>query len=79
MGMRVRLKAGFSLAGYPARVQVILQARKTYGMIVADNGSEWYLTGVADARWNDEEVSWLKRLRGSDFEVIRMTGVTTPR
>ncbi len=79
MGMRVRLKAGVPTAGYPGRVQVILQALKTYGMIVADNGSDWYLSGVADARWNDEEISTLKQLRGSDFEVIRMTAVTTPR
>jgi hypothetical protein len=79
MGMRVRLKAGFPIAGYPDRVQVILQALKTYGMIVADNGSDWYLSGVADARWNDEEINSLKQLRGRDFEVIRMTGVTTPR
>jgi hypothetical protein len=79
MGMRVRLKAGFPIAGYPDRVQVILRALKTYGMIVADNGSDWYLSGVADARWNDEEINSLKQLRGRDFEVIRMTGVTTPR
>jgi hypothetical protein len=79
MGMRVRLKAGFPIAGYPDRVQVILRAPKTYGMIVADNGSDWYLSGVADARWNDEEINSLKQLRGRDFEVIRMTGVTTPR
>ena len=79
MGMRVRLKAGFPLAGFSTRVRVILQALKTYGMIVADNGSDWYLSGVADARWNDEEINRLKELRGSDFEVIRMTGVTTPR
>jgi hypothetical protein len=79
MGMRVRLKAGFAIGSYPPRAQVILQALKTYGMIVADNGSDWYLTGVADARWNDEEMNTLKQLRGSDFEVIRMTGVTTAR
>jgi len=79
MGMRVRLKAGFATGGFPARVQVILQALKRYGMIVADNGSDWYLTGVADPRWDDEEMNTLKQLKGSDFEVIRMTGVTTPR
>lgn len=79
MGMRVRLKAAFPIGGYPLRAQVILQALKTYGMIVADNGSDWYLSGVADARWNDEEMNTLKQLRGSDFEVIRMTGVTTSR
>jgi len=78
MGMRVRLKASFDFSAYPARVQVILRALKKYGMIVADNGSDWYLSGVADARWNDGELNSLKQLRGSDFEVVRMTGVVAP-
>ncbi len=78
MGMRVRLKASFSISGYPARVQVILRALKKYGMIVADNGSDWYLSGVADARWNDSEINTLKQLRGSDFEVVRMQGIVAP-
>jgi hypothetical protein len=75
MGMRVRLKASFNLGAYPARVQVILRALKKYGMIVADNGSDWYLSGVADARWNDSEINTLKQLKGSDFEVVRMQGI----
>ena len=78
MGMRMRLKASFNNAGYPARMQVILRALKKYGMIVADNGSDWFLSGVADARWNDTEVNALKQLHGSDFEVVRMSGVVTP-
>lgn len=78
MGMRVRLKASFDISGYPARVQVILRALKKYGMIVADNGSDWYVSGTADARWNDAENNALKQLRGSDFEVVRMTGVVRP-
>lgn len=78
MGMRVRLKSSFNIAGYSARVQVILRALKKYGMIVADNGSDWYLSGVADARWNDGELNTLKQLRGSDFEVVRMSGVVVP-
>ena len=78
MGMRVRLKAGFDVSGYPAPAQVILRALKKYGMIVADNGSDWYLSGVADARWSDDEMNTLKQLRGSDFEVVRMSGVVTP-
>ena len=47
-------------------------------MMVADNGSDWYLSGVADARWNDSEINTLKQLRGTDFEVVRMLGVVTP-
>jgi len=72
MGMRVRLKASFDISGYPASAQVILRALKKYGMIVADNGSDWYLSGVADSRWNDDEMNSLKNLQGSDFEVVRM-------
>ena len=69
MGMRVRLKAGFDLSHYPAQARVMLQALKTYGMIVADNGSDWYLSGTADRRWNDDAINTLKqvprqRLRG---------------
>jgi hypothetical protein len=78
MGMRVRLKASFNTSGYAARVQVILRALKKYGMIVADNGSDWFLSGVADPRWNDTEINTLKQLHGSDFEVVRMVGVVTP-
>ena len=78
MGMRVRLKAGVDISGYPASAQVILRALKKYGMMVADNGSNWFLSGTADARWNDTEMNTLKALHGSDFEVVRMTGVVTP-
>ena len=75
MGMRVRLKASVNISGYPASAQVILRALKKYGMIVADNGSDWYVSGTADSRWNDNEMNSLKALKGSDFEVIQMTGI----
>ena len=78
MGMRVRLKAGFNISTYPPSAQVILRALKKYGMIVADNGSDWYVSGTADARWNDTELNTLKALHGSDFEVVKMTGVVKP-
>jgi len=77
MGMRVRLKAGVDISGYPASAQVFLRALKKYGMIVADNGSNWFVSGVADSRWNDTEMNTLKALKGSDFEVVKMTGVVT--
>jgi hypothetical protein len=77
MGMRVRLKAGFDISGYPPSARVILQALKTYGMIVADNGSDWYLSGAPDARWSDDELNTLKTVHGGDFEVVRMGPVTT--
>ena len=75
MGMRVRLKSTVNISSYPASAQVILRALRKYGMIVADNGSDWYASGTADARWNDNEINALKALKGSDFEVVRMTGV----
>src|SRR5690348_6197895 len=72
MGMRVRLKAGVDISGYPAHVQVILQALKTYGMFVADNGSNWYISGAPDPRWNDGELATISGIKGSDFEVVQM-------
>ena len=64
MGLRLRLKASFSLAGYHGQSLVILKALKNYGMIVADNGSSWYITGAADKRWNDDDLNQLKRCSG---------------
>jgi hypothetical protein len=73
MGMRVRLKASVDLSDYPASAQVILTALKKYGMLLADNGGSWFLSGAPDPRWNDDEIETLKHIRGSDFEVIKMT------
>lgn len=78
MGMRVRLKSSFDISKYPASSRVILQAMKTYGMIVADNGNNWSVSGTADTRWNDAENNTLKQLTGNDFEVVKMVGVVTP-
>jgi hypothetical protein len=78
MGMRVRLKASFDISGYPAPAQVILRALKKYGMLVADNGSDFYLSGTADARWNDDANNTLKQVRVGDFEVVRMDRIVTP-
>lgn len=78
MGMRVRLRTDFDESGYPAEARVILRALKRYGMIVADNGSDFFLTGTADSRWNDAAINTLKQVRVRDFEVVRMTGVVTP-
>ncbi|MBK6455204.1 MAG: hypothetical protein IPF87_03835 [Gemmatimonadetes bacterium] len=72
MGMRVRLKAGFDVSAYPAEVRVILQAMKSYGMFLADNGSGWYVSGAPDARWNDGNLGKLKQVPSSAFEVVQM-------
>jgi hypothetical protein len=72
MGMRVRLKATFDISTFPPSAKVILQALKTYGMFVADNGSDWFISGAPDARWNDDELNTLKTVPGSAFEVVTM-------
>lgn len=77
MGMRVRLKASVDIASYSPAMQVILRALKKYGMILADNGSNWYVSGAPDPRWNDSELNTLKGLKGSDFEVVKMGTVVT--
>ena len=71
MGLRLRLKASFSLVSYHGQALVILRALKRYGLIVADNGSPWYITGAPDRRWNDEDLDQLKTVPGSAFEAIR--------
>jgi hypothetical protein len=70
MGLRLRLKAGYDISGFPAKVQVILRALKKYGMIVADNGSSWYVSGAPDPRWSDDELHTLGRVPGSAFEAV---------
>jgi len=72
MGMRVRLKAGFDISGFSPHIQVILKALKKYGMFVADNGSNWYISGAPDSRWDDDELGELKTIPGKYFEVVKM-------
>ena len=70
MGLRVRLKASKNISGFAPHIQVILQAMKKYGMIVADNGSNWFVSGAHDPAWDDDELSALSQIKGSDFEVV---------
>ena len=70
MGLRVRLKASYDISGFPREPRVVLQALKTYGMMVADNGSDWYVSGAPDPRWDDEALSAIRAVKGSDFEVV---------
>jgi hypothetical protein len=71
MGLRLRLKASFSLAAFHGEALVILTALKTYGMIVADNGSSWYISGNTDPRWNDNDLNQLKTVPGNAFEAVQ--------
>lgn len=72
MGMRVRLKSSFDISRFTPNVQVILKAMKKYGMFLADNGSNWYISGSPDSRWSDEELNQIKTIKGSNFEVVKM-------
>jgi hypothetical protein len=72
MGMRVRLKASFDITPFPAEVRVILTAMKKYGMMVADNGSAWYVSGAPDSRWSDANLATLRSVPSSAFEVVQM-------
>lgn len=70
MGLRLRLKASVDITGFPAEVQVILRAMQRYGLIVADNGSSWYLSGAPDDRWDNDVLHLLHQLHGRDFEAV---------
>jgi len=75
MGLRVRLRADYPVADFPSDVRVILRALKKYGMIVADNGGPWYISGAPDPRWNDETLHEITRVKGSDFEVVDTSSI----
>jgi hypothetical protein len=77
MGMRVRLKADYDISRFPPECRVILTALKTYGMFVADNGGDWFLSGAPDPRWNDDNLHALKKVKGRDFEVVKMGKLVT--
>lgn len=70
MGLRLRLKANVNISGFSAQNRVILTALKRYGMMVADNGSNWYISGAPDDRWNNDDLANLASIPGSDFEVV---------
>jgi hypothetical protein len=70
MGLRLRLRANFPVENFPHQARVILRALKRYGMIVADNGSSWYISGVPDPRWDNDQLHTLHRVKGSDFRVV---------
>lgn len=71
MGLRLRLKANFDISPYPKNVQVILRALKKYGMIVADNGISWMLSGAPNSKWDDNELHKIRSVPGSAFEAIK--------
>jgi hypothetical protein len=70
MGLRVRLKASVDISGFPKQARIVLQALKTYGMILADNGSNWYVSGAPNPKWSNDDLHSIGRIHGSDFEVV---------
>ena len=73
MGVRFRLKASYDISSYSAQNQIILTALKKYGMMIADNGSAWYISGAPDSRWNDSDLHNVGQITGADFEAVDVT------
>jgi hypothetical protein len=78
MGLRLRLKASYPTRGFPRQARIVIEALKRYGMLVSDNGSDWFITGTPDPRWSNEQLRALKRVPGSAFEVVQTGRVVTP-
>jgi hypothetical protein len=70
MGLRLRLKASYPTSGFPRQARIVLEALKRYGMLVADNGSDWFISGAPDKRWSNDQLHTLHRVPGSAFEVV---------
>jgi hypothetical protein len=75
MGLRLRLRSNYPVAKFPYQARVVLKALKRYGMIVADNGTSWYLTGTPDAGWDNDQLHTLGQVKGSDFRVVDTRGL----
>jgi hypothetical protein len=75
MGLRLRLKASVDISSFPPQARAVAQALKTYGAIVADNGSAWYISGTQDERWSNDQLSALSQLVGSDFEAVDVSSL----
>jgi hypothetical protein len=78
MGLRVRLKASVNISGLPYQARVVAQALQRYGLILADNGSPWYISGAPNPHWNNDALHQLDRLTGSDFEVVDTSSLPHP-
>jgi hypothetical protein len=78
MGLRVRLKASVNISTFPPQARVVLKALQVYGMILADNGSPWYVSGAPNAHWNNDALHALSQLTGADFEVVDTSSLPQP-
>jgi hypothetical protein len=75
MGLRVRLRASVDVSGFGPQARVVLSALKAYGMLLADNGSAWYVTGAPSGGWDDDDLHDLGQIKGADFEVVDTSGL----
>jgi hypothetical protein len=78
MGLRVRLKASIDISTFPKQARVVLKALQVYGMILADNGSPWYVSGAPNPNWSNDDLHSLGRLTGADFEVVDTSSLPEP-
>jgi len=78
MGLRVRLKASVDVSSFPRQARVVLRALQRYGMILADNGSPWYVSGAPNRHWSNDQLHSLGRLAGADFEVVDTSSLLRP-
>ena len=78
MGLRLRLRASFDTSGFPRQSRIVLEALKRYGMIVADNGADWYVTGAPSPGWSNDDLHSLGRVTGSNFEIVDTSSLQKP-
>ncbi|MBA2629746.1 MAG: hypothetical protein H0U84_01815, partial [Thermoleophilaceae bacterium] len=78
MGQRVRLRRGYPIAGFPRQARVVLRALKRYGMLLADNGSPWFVSGAPDPGWDNDALHALHRVPGRAFEVVDTSSLPRP-
>jgi hypothetical protein len=78
MGQRLRLKRGYDIAGFPRQTRIVLRALKRYGMILADNGAPWFVSGAPHRGWDNDDLHSLHRVPGSAFEVVDTSGLPRP-
>jgi hypothetical protein len=79
MGQRLRLRRNYDVSRFPRQARIVLKTLKRFGMIVADNGSPWYLSGAPDSRWSNDQLRTLGRVAGSAFEVVDTAALPRPR
>ena len=79
MGQRLRLERGYDISRFPRQARVVLRALKRYGMILADNGSPWFVSGTPDRRWDNDQLHTLHRVPGRAFEAVDTSRLPRPR